>query len=144
MFIEILKDRDGGIDDALGLMLEVLFFALIFVFAAVLIGSATAQAMSEIVAHHIASLVPGSAGANSRLVQQESQTEAQGLLASHSTSVVSARYQCGAASTCVIVNPCSAASPVCVVSVERKVMIPIVDSPITWYAKAVSIWPQNA
>ena len=143
MFIEILKDQDGGIDDALGLMLEVFFFALIFVFAAVLIGSATAQAMSEIVAHHIASLVPVN-GPNNQLVLQESQTEAHQLLASNSTSVVSARYQCGSASTCVIVNPCSAASPVCVVSVERRVMIPIVDSTITWYAKAVSIWPQNA
>ena len=144
MFIEILKDQDGGIDDALGLMLEVFLFALIFVFAAVLIGSATAQAMSEIVAHHIASLVPASGGPNELLIRQESQTEAHQLLASNSTSVVSARYQCGAASTCVIVNPCSAASPVCVVSVERRVMIPIVDSTITWYAKAVSIWPQNA
>lgn len=143
MFIEILKDQDGGIDDALGLMLEVFFFALIFVFAAVLVGSATAQAMSEIVAHHIASLVPVN-GPNNQLVLQESQTEAHQLLASNSTSVVSARNQCGSASTCVIVNPCSAASPVCVVSVERRVMIPIVDSTITWYAKAVSIWPQNA
>ena len=142
----MLHDWTGTIDDALGLIVEVSIFTLVFAFGAVLIGSVGAQAMSDYVAHNIAALMPNNvvAGTASQFVTEQAQYEAHKYLQASSTDVVSSRSQCGTAAACVVLNPCSGASPVCVASVERRVTIPVVDSTITWYAKAVSIWPQNA
>lgn len=144
MLRKMFQDSNGSIDEALGLIVEIFFFSLVFVFGAVLIGSAGAQAMSDIVAHNIASLMLPPNGTSSQFLVQQAQYEAQTYLQAKSTQVVNSRSQCGTAAACVIINPCSAAAPVCVASVERRVTIPIVNSTITWYAKGVSIWPQNA
>ena len=45
VFASLMRNAKGGIDDALGLVLEVSLFAIVF--AAVLIGSATAQAQTS-------------------------------------------------------------------------------------------------
>lgn len=142
MFAKLMRDTRGGVDDAFGLIVEVFFFTLVFVFAAVLIGSATAQAMSEVVAHHLAAL---ETSGNQVLMQSEAKTEAHDYLMANVTQVSSSLSGCSnSANACVVTEPCSSTSPACVVVVERRVMIPIVDSPIIWSAKAVSIWPQSA
>jgi len=140
---KMLHDWTGTVDDALGLVMEVSIFTLIFAFAGVLIGSAGAQAMSEIAAHHIASLSAVD-GPDSAMVLQEAQNDAHAYLQAQTVAIVHSQASCGTASACVVISPCSAAFPVCVVIVERRVMIPVANSTVTWTAKAVSIWPQNA
>ena len=141
MFSELMKSAEGGIDDALGLMLEIFLFSVVFVFAAVLIGSAGAQAMSEVVANHLAAIeISGNAG----LMAQEIRSEPRRFLLANTVASTSSVSQCGSANACVVIEPCSSTSPACVVIVERRVMIPIVDTPVTWMAKAVSIWQPGA
>ena len=138
--LKMLRNTLGGIDDALGLIVEVSLFTIIFVFAGVLIGSATAQAMSELVAHHLAALATSG---NPSLMATEAQSEAHQLLQAAVVQTTTSPSQCGTtANACVIVEPCSSISPACVVIVQRRVMIPIVNSPIVWSAKAVSPWQQ--
>ena len=141
MFASLLRNAKGGIDDALGLVLEVSLFAIIFVFAAVLIGSATAQAMSEVVANHLAAI---EISGNTALMAQEAASEPQQFLDANTVAYVGYASLCGSASACVVAPPCSSASPACVVIVERRVMIPIVDTPVVWSAKAVAIWQPGA
>lgn len=138
----LMRDTKGGIDDALGLVVEVSIFTLIFVFAGVLVGSATAQAMSEVVANHLAAV---EISGNSLLLNQESTSEAHQFLQASVVQTTTSAAQCNTtANACVVVEPCSASSPACVIVVERRVMIPIVDSPVVWSAKAVSIWQPGA
>lgn len=139
---KMLHDWTGTIDDALGLVMEVSIFALVFTFAGVLIGSAGAQAMSEIAAHHIASL-SAVEGPDSAMVLQEAQNDAHAYLQAKTVAIVHSQVSCGTASACVVISPCSSASPVCAVIVERRVMIPVVDSTVTWTARAVSLRQQN-
>ncbi len=141
MFGSLMRNAKGGIDDALGLVLEVFLFSLVFVFAAVLIGSAAAQAMSEVVANHLAAI---DISGNTALMAQEAQSEPRQFLLANTVSVTSSASQCGSANACVVAEPCSSSNPACVVIVERRVMIPIVDTPVTWSAKAVSIWQPGA
>ena len=140
--MRLLRNADGGIDDALGLVVEVAIFTVIFVFAGVLIGSATAQAMSEVVANHLAAV---EVSGNTKLLNQESTSEAQQYLQASVVQTTTSVNQCNTtANACVVLEPCSASSPACVIVVERRVMIPIVDSPVIWSAKATSIWQPGA
>ena len=141
----MLHDWTGTVDDALGLIMEVSIFALVFTFAGALIFSAGAQAMSEIAAHHIAAL-SAVEGPNSAAVLQEAQNDAHAYLGARNlpVAVVHSQSSCGTAPACVVISPCSAAFPVCLVIVERRVMIPVVGSTVTWTARAVSLSQQNA
>ena len=138
----LMNDAKGSIDDALGLVVEVSIFTVIFVFAGVLVGSATAQAMSEVVANHLAAV---EVSGNPQLLKQETTSEAHQFLQAAVVQTTTSVAQCNTtANACVVEEPCSAASPACAIVVERRVMIPIVNSPVVWSAKAVSIWQTGA
>lgn len=141
----LFADDDGGMDEAFGLVVEVTVFTLVFTFAGSLVVSGTAQAMSSIVAHHVAGLAAVE-GSGSAAVRQEAQNDARAYLQTHSApvAVVSSVSQCGTAAACVAISPCSSTSPVCLVTVQRRVSIPVVNSTVTWTAKAVSLCQQNA
>jgi hypothetical protein len=134
----VLKDTRGGLDDALGLIVEVALFTLVFAFGGVFIGSATAQALAAIVAHHLAALETTSSVA---FAKQQAEEEGNTYLLAPSTDVTTAIAQCATSqSACVVFEPCSASQPVCTVVVERRVMLPVVNTQIVWTAKAVSPW----
>ena len=92
-------------------------------------------------ANHLAAI---EISGNSSLMAQESQSEPHQFLLANSVQSATWPSQCGSANACVVVEPCFSWSPACVVIVERRVMIPIVDAPVTWSAKAVSIWQPGA
>ncbi len=142
---ELLADSGGGIDDAFGLMIEVTVFTIVFAFAGSLVLSGTAQVMSAIVAHHVAGLVAAE-GPDSLVARQEAQNDAQAYLDARGkpVAIVSSLSQCGTAAACVAISTCSSSSPVCLVTVQRRVTIPVVNSAVTWTAKAVSLRQQNA
>ncbi|WP_298442842.1 hypothetical protein [Ferrimicrobium sp.] len=136
-----LKDIHGGVDDALGLAMEVFVFTVIFVFGGVFIGSAGAQALSAIVAHHLAAV---EASTTATFANAEAKSESSIYLLASSTGIVTSQSQCSPnTNACVVFEPCSAAQPVCTVVVERRVVIPVANMPIVWSAKAVSIWQQG-
>ena len=97
--------------------------------------------MSEVVANHLAAV---EISGNAALMAQETQNEPHQFLLANTVQVTTWVSQCGSANACVVLEPCSSGSPACVVIVERRVMIPIVDTPVTWSAKAVSIWQPGA
>jgi hypothetical protein len=134
----VLKDPRGGVDDALGLIVEVVLFTLVFAFGGVFIGSAGAQALSAIVAHHLVAVETTSSFA---FAKEQAQSEGSTYLLAPSTDVTTAVSQCATSqSACVVFEPCSASQPVCTVVVERRVMLPVVNKQIVWTAKAVSAW----
>ncbi len=118
--------------------MEVSLFAIVFAFAGVLIGSAVAQALSSIVAHHLAAVETSTTAS---FTASQAQSEASTYLLAKSTIITNSRSQCSSSTNaCVVFEPCSATQPACVVVVERSVLLPVVNTPITWIAKAVSIW----
>lgn len=135
---KLLRDATGGVDDAFGLVMEVSLFALIFVFAGVLIGSAAVQALSELAAHDLVAI---DTTGNTTLLSQEIHTEVRQMLDTASVEIVSGTSQCSTSvPACVAVDPCSSSQPACAVTVERRVMVPVVNEPIVWSAKAVAAW----
>ena len=141
MLRSALKDTRGGIDEALGLIMEVVLFTLVFAFGGVFIGSAGAQGLSAIVAHHLAAVETSS---SSTFATLEAKSETSTYLLAKSTTITTSMSQCSpSASACVVFEPCSATQPVCTVVVERRVMLPVANTPIVWTAKAVSTWQQG-
>lgn len=138
MLRAMLKDTRGGVDDALGLIMEIFLFTVIFVFAGVFLGSAGAQSLSAIVAHHLAAVETTTTPA---FTITEAKAEASTYLLAKSTTITTSISQCSPnTNACVVFEPCSAAQPACTVVVERRVLVPVVNTPMVWIAKAVSIW----
>jgi hypothetical protein len=138
MLRELIRDTSGGIDDALGLIFQILVLVLVFAFSGVLIGSAVVQSFTDIVAHHVASLEVSTPPS---FTVAQATNEASTYLLANNPSEPSSVSQCSTtASTCIVFEPCSATSPACVVVVERKVTLPVIGDKITWIAKATSVW----
>ncbi len=138
MLRDLIQDTSGGLDDALGLIMQVLVLVLVFAFSGTLIGSAVVQSFTDIVAHHIASI---EVSAPPSFTVTEANSAASTYLLAKNPSIQTYPSQCqSSASTCIAFEPCSATSPACVVVVERQVTLPVVDKKITWIAKATAVW----
>jgi len=138
MLRDLIRDTSGGLDDSLGMIMQVVVLVLVFAFSGTLIGSAVVQSFTDIVAHHIASLEVSTPPS---FTVAQATSEASTYLLAKNPSEPSSTSQCSTtASTCIVFEPCSAISPDCVVVVERKVTLPVIGSKITWIAKATAVW----